>query len=509
MEYITKLAKPKISIWGLALGYFAFYIPYSALAKVLSEGLLPGMNGPVSGFQLLPVVLMGTIAAFAIFMVVSGWWRYAGKLRIGRFSIPFATDRYTFYSGIAAAVIIATTTLAYTFSGISIVFALLLMRGGVLIIAPLVDKTFHRRVHWYSWAALAMSLLALGLAFADQNGYQLSLAVIVNIAAYLSGYVFRLRFMTRHAKLEDQELTYRYFTEEMIVAAWVLAIVPALLAMLGIGDAMLQLREGFLTVFSSSLTVPELLIGAFYACLYFFGTSIYLDSRENTFCIPINRCSSLLSGVCASFILSYILGMNMVNTTQLVSAGIIILALLTLSYPVFANESFGRGSLQQLFIFVCSGNTSRSPIAQAICTAEIASRLGVLNEQLAHLPIKITSAGLSAESGAPLHPYAATVLKEMNVPVPAHSASNLTEEQVKNARIIWCMSQQQKEEILQRFPVAKGKINLLNPAAEIENPAGKSLEVMRNVALQIQELLRIQLREEERLLNGFKMALAR
>ena len=37
-------------IWLMALGYFAFYIPYSALTKALSLGLLPGMSGqcPVS-----------------------------------------------------------------------------------------------------------------------------------------------------------------------------------------------------------------------------------------------------------------------------------------------------------------------------------------------------------------------------------------------------------------------------------------------------------------------------
>ena len=55
-----------------------------------------------------------------------------------------------------------------------------------------------------------------------------------------------------------------------------------------------------------------------------------------------------------------------------------------------------------LFVFVCSGNTSRSPMAQAICNAEIASRFGVPLESLDRLGIKAVSAGLNARPGEPL-----------------------------------------------------------------------------------------------------------
>ncbi len=46
-------------------------------------------------------------------------------------------------SGLGTAIIIGTTTLAFTFTGVSILFALLLMRGGVLIIAPTVDLLYQ------------------------------------------------------------------------------------------------------------------------------------------------------------------------------------------------------------------------------------------------------------------------------------------------------------------------------------------------------------------------------
>ncbi|MFT5763831.1 MAG: hypothetical protein ACI8X3_001257, partial [Saprospiraceae bacterium] len=55
----TILSKSRISIWGLALGYFLFYVPYSTLTKALSKGLLPGSNGTISGFEMLPTVVIG------------------------------------------------------------------------------------------------------------------------------------------------------------------------------------------------------------------------------------------------------------------------------------------------------------------------------------------------------------------------------------------------------------------------------------------------------------------
>ena len=98
-------------------------------------------------------------------------------------------DLWTTLSGLGTAAIIATTTLAYTFQGVSIVFALLLMRGGVLILAPLVDSQSGREVDWYSRTALVLSLAAVAIALADTRGYVLGVAALLNLALYLCGYV--------------------------------------------------------------------------------------------------------------------------------------------------------------------------------------------------------------------------------------------------------------------------------------------------------------------------------
>ena len=98
---------------------------------------------------------------------MAGWWRYAGRREFFGLSVPFP-NRWTFLSGLCIATIIGTTTLAFSFSGISILFVLVLLRGGVLIIGPIVDASLNRSVRWFSWTAMAVSLLAMLVALADR-----------------------------------------------------------------------------------------------------------------------------------------------------------------------------------------------------------------------------------------------------------------------------------------------------------------------------------------------------
>ncbi|HJR08399.1 MAG TPA: hypothetical protein VJ842_14150 [Pyrinomonadaceae bacterium] len=317
-------------IWGLALGYFAFYAPYAALVKAITSGLLPSTRGSVKGFEILPATVIATSFVLLAAASLFGWWKYAGRRRVFGVNVIWP-NRLVFLSGFGTAIIIGTTTLAYTFTGVSIVFALLLLRGGVLIIAPAIDLLFRRRVRWFSWVALALSFAALVLALADVHNYQMTLVAALDITAYLSGYLIRLPCLNKLGKSEDIGVTYRYLVEEMLVAAILLVMIPAIFALIGQGQIMLELRHGFTNLFASSFTAPGLIIGALYAGLYLFGTLIYLDGRENTFCIPLNRASSLLAGVFATYVLADFFGQKPPSTVQLGSATLIVAALMFLS----------------------------------------------------------------------------------------------------------------------------------------------------------------------------------
>jgi protein-tyrosine-phosphatase len=535
-----------LGIWWLALGYFIFYAPYSAFIKATTTGLWPGVSAGISGFRLLPAVAVSTAVVMAAIVSLRGWWKYAGRRRLFGLSVP-CPGRLVVLSGFGTAVIIGTTTLTFTYTGVSIVFALLLMRGGVLAIAPVVDRLFRRRVRWFSWAAFALTVPAILIALADVNNYRLTSVAALTIVAYLSGYVMRLPCVNSMAKSNDAETTYRYFVEEQLAAMFFLVALPAVLALIGQGEQMSELRLGFTDLFAGSRSVPPaLIIGALYACLYCFGTLIYLDCRENTFCIPLNRGSSLLAGVFASYVLAIFFGQRPPSPAQLGSAGLIVIALLLLSplhhfqrylgkLSTLLNgfnrrlrgvvtgveepgavtpssvqatpalnvslaqkrfEELGRADeLRRAFLFVCSGNTCRSPMAAAIANAEIAARLQRPFEAFEPVALVALSAGISASVNAPMTNVAQQALRSLGVPVVPHSARNLTVELAHQVEKIFCMTQAHRNAVIDLVPTLAAKTQCLDPDGDIDDPAGEGMSAHLNCAQRIRSLVRLRLDE--------------
>jgi protein-tyrosine-phosphatase len=485
----------KLRIWWLALGYFAFYVPYSFLIKIVTTRFWPGVGETVSGFRLLPGVVVATALTLPAIITYMGWWKYARRPR-----------GLIILSGLGTAIIIGTTTLAFTFTGVSILFALLLMRGGVLTMAPVIDLLFRRRVRWFSWVALGLTVPALFIALIDVNNYRLTTLAALTIAAYLAGYLLRLPCLTSIAKTDDEETTRRYFVEESIAAVFFLVAIPVTFATIGHGEMMLELRRGFLDLpGAGGVTVPALLIGALYASLYCFGTLIYLDCRENTFCIPLNRSSSLLAGVVATFALALIFGLTPPSAAQLGSAAMIVVALLFLSPLHHFDRVLAKLKLmfrpapalapERLFLFVCSGNTCRSPMAAAIANAEIAARLGIPFEALETVNVRALSAGVSANVGAPLTDEAAEVLRSLSVPVKPHAARNLTAELAEQAELIFCMTKAHRKAVIEMLPAVAGKTYCLDVEADIDDPIGKGMPAYVACAQRIQQLVQFQFNE--------------
>jgi protein-tyrosine-phosphatase len=497
MHMLSEKRRYSLQIWALGLGFYIFYTPYSGLTKALSSGLLPGTNGLVKGTVLLPLSAIGTVIGMLGFITVMGWWKYAGRRNLFGVSIPFPR-RLTFLSGVCMATIMGTTTLAFTFGGLSIVLVLVLLRGGTLIIAPIVDHIVGRRVRWFSWTAMFVSLAAVLVILSDAANYTLTIAAIIDIAAYLAAYFFKLQFMSRLAKTDDRTATLRYFVEEQMVASPLLVLTLIALAFIGGGDVLLGFRTGLTTVLTSPAAIYALLVGFFYAALCICTTLIFLDRRENTFCMPMHCGSSMLSGFTATAILAYWFSQNSPTMAQTVSAGFIAVALGFLSPLHHLDRLLAklRGRRRErLFLFVCSGNTCRSPMAAAIANAEIAKRMRLPVAALQTVNARALSAGVTARVGEPLTAEAQDALRSLNVPVEPHAARNLTAELAQQAEMIFCMTNAHRDAVIKLLPAVANKTYCLDAQSDVDDPIGKGMEAYLNCAQRIHDLVRLRFDE--------------
>lgn len=323
-------------MWWYAFGYFACYVPYSALTKWLSSAsttyphVVDGhVVAPLSGLELLPAtVLASTLTMVATFSML-GFWRYPTQRRVGTLSLPWPT-RFTFLSGLATALILLTTTLAYTFEGVSIPFVMLLMRGGVLLLAPIVDAMSKRKVRWFSWVALGLSALSLVDAVVSRGGRHVPWLCALDVLAYLGGYFLRLQLMSRLGKSDDPQVNRRYFAEEQMVATPIALALLALFALVAPAPLAEPLRHGFAGIVSDPRLRWALLAGVFSQGTGVFGGLVLLDARENTFCVPLNRAASILAGVAASMAMASMVGAHAPSGWELLGASLLVIAIFVL-----------------------------------------------------------------------------------------------------------------------------------------------------------------------------------
>lgn len=329
---LERMVATRSGVWLVCLVYFLCYVPFIAITRILSDDRL-SMGDTMVGAEVLPIATMTSVVVMVSFIVSSGWWRYAGQRRFGRVSLPWP-GRWTALSGLCTAVILTTATMIFSL-GVPIVLAMLVMRGGTLVIAPLVDALTGRRVHPTSWLALLLAAAALTTALKGRLEGDWNLAATLCIVAYLLAYFVRLQFMSRLAKTDDTANTKRYFVEEQLVTSPVTLILlgsAALIAEFGqVGGFFAQARSGFTEYWEPGFVLAAVGVGAFSQLVGIFGTLIFLNPRENSFATPLNRASSTLSGVVAALIMMLLFQTPAPNLGELAGVMLVLTAIVVLS----------------------------------------------------------------------------------------------------------------------------------------------------------------------------------
>ncbi len=148
-----------------------------------------------------------------------------------------------------------------------------------------------------------------------------------------------------------------------------------------------------------------------------------------------------------------------------------------------------------VILFVCSGNTCRSPMAMAIARKVLADRLGVKPEDLGARRVRVLSAGVFAGHGMPATPEAVVAAAEQHGDLSGHFSQPATAELLRRADVVYTMTESHREEILARYPDAAAKTFMLDPDGDIEDPIGYDQNVYSQVASHLRDVIERRLSE--------------
>jgi len=150
-------------------------------------------------------------------------------------------------------------------------------------------------------------------------------------------------------------------------------------------------------------------------------------------------------------------------------------------------------------LFVCTGNTCRSPMAQVLFREMVAKDL-----LLRSAGIQVDSAGAIA-GGAPATPEAIQVMRDYGLDLSGHRSKFLVGRLIKWADLILVMKARQKQVVVSRYRAAAGKTHVLSEyvgeEGDVPDPAGCGVGAYESCAVVLSSLLSKlaeRLRKEER-----------
>lgn len=145
--------------------------------------------------------------------------------------------------------------------------------------------------------------------------------------------------------------------------------------------------------------------------------------------------------------------------------------------------------MRTTLLFVCSGNTCRSPMAEALARKLLADRLRVPQDQLEARGYAVYSAGAYAMPGSRATPAAVDAVGGMGADLTRHRSRMLTPELVNAADVIYAMGRSHRDAVLALSPAAAGKVRTLDPEKDIEDPIGGDGSLYRELAAELEKLI--------------------
>jgi tRNA threonylcarbamoyl adenosine modification protein (Sua5/YciO/YrdC/YwlC family) len=147
-----------------------------------------------------------------------------------------------------------------------------------------------------------------------------------------------------------------------------------------------------------------------------------------------------------------------------------------------------------MIVFVCTGNTCRSPLAEGLCKKLLAERLGCTVDELPRKGFLVRSAGLAAMRGNGAAYEAIETARELGADLTGHISQPVTAELVAQADYLVAMTQDHARTLMDRYGVGLSR-GAESPASlprvlcpeegDVADPVGCDFAVYQDCARQI------------------------